>query len=83
MPKIVAAPTRHHGYDFVAVLVKDHVVQTPSAREDLLAEARHLFDRDAILIGENNLRTFGDQRAVSMMRNIEPERLPWGEYEVQ
>jgi hypothetical protein len=81
--KLTAAPTRHQGYDFVAVLVKDQAVADPTLREELLDEARAMFGVDPVLIGERRHRTFGADRAVRMLRHISLEELPWREYTLQ
>ncbi len=80
MSQITAASTHHNGYDFVVVLVKDRVIHDLSLRENVLAEAEQLFGLDPVLVGEQRLETYGVQRAVNMLRNIEIERLPWQEY---
>ena len=80
MTTFTAAPTRHNGYDFVAVLVKDPVLTNPRLREEMLDAAHNLFGRAPVLIGERQHRTYGAQRAVTMLRNISLERLPWREY---
>ncbi len=83
MPTITAAPTRHNGYEFVAVLVKDHVLSSPTQRDNLLDEAHALFGQDAVLVGERNLRTYGADRAVNMLRKLSVDQLPWQEYTLQ
>ena len=83
MSTFLAAPTHHHGYDFVAVLVKDPVLRNPRLRDEALVAAADLFDMDPVLIGETSSGTFGVLRAVNMMRGVDPSRLPWQEYRFQ
>ena len=80
MTTFTAAPTRHHGYDFVAVLVKDLVLTNHSLREEVLEAAARLFGKEPVLVGERRHGTYGAQRAVSMLRNINVLQLPWREY---
>jgi NAD(P)H-dependent FMN reductase len=79
--KVIAAPTHHHGYDFVVLLVKDHVLHEPTTRSDMLDFAQREFGVDPVLLGERQGETYGAQRAVNMLRRISPDQLPWREYE--
>jgi hypothetical protein len=83
MQTFIAAPTHHNGYDFVAVLVKDTVLTNMRLREEALEAAYNMFGSDPVLIGERRRGTYGAQRAVSMLRNISVDRLPWQEYRYQ
>jgi hypothetical protein len=83
MQTFIAAPTHHNGYDFVAVLVKDIVLTDMHLREEVLDAAYDTFRRDPVLIGERRHGTYGAQRAVSMLRNIGIDELPWQEYRFQ
>jgi hypothetical protein len=80
--RVVAAPTRHNGYEFVAIQVKDSAVRTSPVRDEIVGDARRVFGTDAVIIGASSRQTYGDQRAVNMLRNIDPARLPWAEYEI-
>jgi hypothetical protein len=83
MTTFIAAPTHHNGYDFVAVLVKDMVLTNVRLREEMIDAAYNTFGKDPVLIGERRHGTYGAQRAVSTLRNISIDRLPWQEYRLQ
>jgi hypothetical protein len=82
MTTLTAAPTHHKGYDFVAVLVQERALQDPRLRDQVLDQAEGLFGVDPVLVGERSLRTWGANRAVSMLRNLSIDQLPWQEYQL-
>ena len=79
--KITAAVTEEQGQTFV-VLVKDHVIDNPSARQEMLAAAQETFGVRAALLGERRHRTSGPRDIVRWLRNVSIEQLPGREYEV-
>jgi hypothetical protein len=78
--KIIAAPTREQGQDFVIVLVKDQVIHDPNEREDLLRFSRQKFGQRAALMGERQRETYGPRDIVSWLEGVAFEQLPWREF---
>ncbi len=80
--KLIAAPTREQGQDFVIVLVKDHVIQNPSERDQIIAACSLQFGCRVALMGERQHRTFGPHDIVRWLEGVAPEQLPWKEFSV-
>lgn len=78
--KIIAAPTREQGQEFVIVLVKDRVIHDTSERENLLRFGQQKFGVRAALMGEREHKTYGPRDIVNWLDGVAYERLPWREY---
>jgi hypothetical protein len=78
--KIIAAPTREQGQDFVVVLVKDRVIQDPTERDSLIRASEQQFGVRAALMGEQQKKTYGPQDIVKWLEGIAFEQLPWREF---
>lgn len=80
--KLIAAPTREQGQEFVVVLVKDHVIRNPTEADQVLLAAQNQFGVRAALVGEQERRTYGPQDIVRWMEGISIEQLPWREFSI-
>jgi hypothetical protein len=78
--KIIAAPTREQGQDFVVVLVKDRVIHDPNERETLIQASQREFGLRAALMGERQRETYGPRDIVNWLDGIAFEQLPWREF---
>lgn len=78
--KIIAAPTREQGQDFVIVLVKDRVIHDPNERDTLIQASEREFGRRAALMGERQRETYGPRDIVKWLEGIAFEQLPWREF---
>ena len=78
--KLVAAPTHEQGQDFVIVLVKDRVINSPTDREEIITFAEQEFGMRAALLGEQRAQTYGPNDIVRWLGNVHPSQLPWREY---
>lgn len=80
--RLIAAPTRELGQDFVIVLVKDSVIQTAAERDQIVASAQQMFGRRAALMGERHKKTYGPPDIVRWLEGVLFEQLPWREFDV-
>ena len=78
--KLIAAPTREQGQDFVIVLVKDQVIHDPAQRDAVVQASQNEFGMRAALISDGRRETYGPQDIVGWLGGMEFERLPWREY---
>jgi hypothetical protein len=80
--KLIAAPTREQGQEFVIVLVKDQVIHDSTQRDAVVLASQNEFGMRAALISEGRRETYGPQDIVNWLANIEFEQLPRREYSV-
>lgn len=77
--QMTAAVVKEQGVTFAVVLVKDHVVLSPSTSQQMLqAAASHLGCHLVVLMGEHNHRLQGNRKdVVDFVANLHPSQLPW------
>jgi hypothetical protein len=80
--KLIAAPTREQGQEFVVVLVKDPVINNPAQANEVLLAAQSQFGVRAALVGETQHKTYGPDDLVRWMEGISIEQLPWQEFSI-
>jgi hypothetical protein len=71
------ALVREQGVEFGVVLVRDHVVDTPSERDDLVRAWTMELGRPAVLMGDHRHRTYGRRDIVDWLSTVHPSQLPW------
>ena len=72
---------REQGQTFAVLVVKPHVVQSPTERETMLAAARESFGVRTALLAEDG-RTWGPNDIVRWLRNVHVSQLPWRQFSV-
>lgn len=72
---------REQGQDFAVVLVKDHVINSPQEREDVMAFGYREFAVRTALIGERG-QTWGPRDIVNWLGGVAPEQLPWRDFSI-
>lgn len=83
MPRMTAALTKEQGTTFVAVMVKDHVVNCQSTSSQVIQGASVQFGcRLVVLIGERNRKIRGSRQDVVNFVAKNHYRLPWKEYSI-
>jgi hypothetical protein len=71
------ALVREQGVEFGVVLVRDHVVDNPTERENLLTAWTAELRRPIALMGDHRHRTYGRRDIVNWLTNVSPSQLPW------
>lgn len=83
MAKVTAALTKEQGITFVAVMVKDHVVNCQSTSNQMIQSASATFDCSLVaLVGERNRKIRGSRQDVVDFVANNHRRLPWREYSI-
>ena len=79
MPKMTAALTKVQNTTFAVVMVKNHVLDSPSESDNVIRAAANLLRCPLIvLIGESNRKLRGSrQDVVNFVAKIDTARLPW------
>lgn len=83
MASVDAALTSEQGVTFVAVSVKDHVIDNPTLANDAIDEFALRFSCQlVVLVGSRNRRLRGNRRDIVdfVARNL--HRLPWKRYQM-
>jgi hypothetical protein len=80
--KLIAAPTREQGQEFVIVLVKDHVIHSAGERNEVLVASQRQFGVRAALLGETQHETYGPPGSVRWLEGVSIEQLPWREFTI-
>jgi hypothetical protein len=71
------ALVREQGVEFGVVVVQDHVIDSPTERDNLLNWWTAELGRPVALLGGQRHRSFGRRDIVDWLRNVHPSRLPW------
>jgi hypothetical protein len=71
------ALVREQGVEFGVVVVQDHVINSPSEREDLIRWWTMQLGRPVALMGGHRHESFGRRDIVDWLSNVSPSRLPW------
>lgn len=69
---------REQNVSFALVVVQDHVVLNNIQAQQTISQLRPYFSGiPVILLGANNLRTFGRDDIVRFLSNIDISQIPW------
>jgi hypothetical protein len=68
---------REQGVEFAVVCVKDHVLNSPSERDALLARWTAFLRRPVALLGAERHQTFGRRDIVDWLASIQLSQIPW------
>lgn len=71
------ALVREQGVEFAVVCVQDHVIDTPTQRDELITLWSAHFCRPTVLMGARQHRTYGRRDLVDWLATINPSQLPW------
>lgn len=71
------AVVREQGQIFAVVAVKDHVIESPSERQSVIAVWSRQLGCRVALLGARRGRTFGPNDIVRWLTSISVARLPW------
>ncbi|WP_454917414.1 hypothetical protein [Xanthobacter sediminis] len=71
------AKVREQGQVFAIVAVKDHVINSPSERDGVIALWTGQLGCRVALLGAQQYRTYGPHDIVRWMQGVHPGRLPW------
>jgi hypothetical protein len=77
MTTITFAPIREQGAEFVAVIVKDHIVTSSHQGDETIAGLQPQFGRPVVLMGERNGRWYGRRDLAEFMSRVHPSRIRW------
>lgn len=79
MTTFKAALVREQNVTFAVVLVKDHVLNSPSTSDDLIRSVSVAMRCPlVVLMGESNRKLRGNrQDVVNFVARVHPSRLPW------
>lgn len=84
MEKIQGAVITEQGVTFAIVIVKSHVFNTSTSREEAIeAFSRYFPSMPIVLMRQDSRGTpeyFGRKDIVSFLSNIHPSQIPWKEY---
>ena len=84
--KFDGAVIKEQGVTFAIVVVKPHILQDPTTREQFRQSMSVHFPRLPIILMEQNLRgvpTYhGRNDIVKFLANVHPSRIPWKQYTV-
>jgi hypothetical protein len=70
---------REQGQEFAVLAVKSHVINDPTARDEMIAFGVAEFGMRTALLAENG-RTWGDRDIVNWLEGVFVEQLPWREF---
>ncbi|GJD37743.1 hypothetical protein OICFNHDK_0181 [Methylobacterium bullatum] len=68
---------REQGMNLVVVCVADHILDSPSQREQTWKAFERQYGLPTAILGANRHRVYGDKRIVGWLSSIDPARLPW------
>jgi hypothetical protein len=68
---------REQGINFAVVCVADHVIHSPSSREETVRAWTYELGVPIALMGAQQGRTYGRRDIVNWLSNVDPGRLPW------
>jgi hypothetical protein len=75
------ALVKEQGVTFAVVIVKNHVMQNQSSKEDAIESFRHYFPQVPIILMSQNIRGvpqyYGRKDIVQFLSKIDHRRLPW------
>lgn len=71
------ALVREQGINFAVASVKDHVLNSPDQRDDVIQSLSLTLGQPVVLLGAQQHRLYGRQDIVRFLRNVHPSRLPW------
>ncbi len=71
------AKIREQGQVFAIVAVKDHVINSPSERNGVIALWTRQLGCRVALLGAQQHRTYGPNDIVRWMQGVHPGQLPW------
>ena len=77
------ALVREQGVEFAVVVVKRHVLNSPSQRDEAVQAFSIEFGRPAVLMAQDSrgVPTYHGRRdIVRFLQNVLPEQLPWREF---
>jgi hypothetical protein len=77
------ALVREQGVDFAVVVVKRHVVNSPSERDEAVSAFSIEFGVPSVLMAQDSRGVptyYGRPDLVRFLQNILPEQLPWREF---
>lgn len=78
MTAITFAPIREQGVEFVAVVVRDVVVNSHGDASKCITALQLRFRRPVVLVGERNHRWYGQSSIVNFMAHVPLNRIRWG-----
>jgi hypothetical protein len=70
------------GVTFALMVVKEHVLDNPSQRDQVLHGATMFFKLPTVLVSDRRHRTFGRDDIVRFLRNVNITQIPWRRYTV-
>lgn len=84
MPQMTAALVREQGVTFAVVMVKNHVLTSPTTSDQMIRAASvALGCQLVVLMGESNQRLRGNrQDVVNFVSRLHPSRLPWKKWNI-
>lgn len=68
---------REQGVNFAVVCVADHVINSPSQREDAVEAWTYELGVPVALMGAQKHETYGRHDIVDWLSGVHPGRLPW------
>ena len=77
MSRVQFSRIREQGITFGVVVVKDHIIDSMSERDDAVAYWSRWLGCPTILLGANRHRLYGRNDLVKFMTNVSLDRIPW------
>ncbi|MEH3063663.1 MAG: hypothetical protein PGN33_13280 [Methylobacterium radiotolerans] len=71
------ALVREQGIDFAVVCVADHVIDSPSSRDEAVRAWTYELGVPVALMGARQHGTYGRHDIVDWLSGVNPGRLPW------
>lgn len=77
MTAVTFAPIREQGIEFVAVVVRDTVINSHPDANKCIATLQLSFCQPVVLMGERNHRWYGRRDIVNFMSRVPISGIPW------